>query len=249
MGKELKAVRTEHFKLNSVQVDFKKQIRINSLTHILQEAAGIHAEHLGFGYENMRSKGLVWMLSRMLIRINEYPRWEDDVSITTWPKGLNRLFYMRDYKVTDSSGKELAVATSYWLLINLKSRRPKIYDEHRAVMERMKDHHAMEEPVENLREAVPDEVFRHKTKYSEFDMNEHVNSNRYAEWIMDTFSPGWHKNNNVRHIQLSYLNEIKFNEEITINKEHISESEHLFEGIKSDGKSCFRARVVWGSEQ
>ena len=71
---------------------------------LAQEAANLHAAILGFGYDDMIASKTAWVLSRMHVVFVDTPRWRDDVTLFTWHKGLERLFFLRDFMMTDREG-------------------------------------------------------------------------------------------------------------------------------------------------
>ena len=100
---------------------------------LAQEAANTHAAILGFGYDDLIQSRTAWILSRLNIHFLKSPRWRDEVTLTTWHKGLERLFFLRDFILTDKEGNECIKATTSWLVLNLDTRRlvrdPKLMDE------------------------------------------------------------------------------------------------------------------------
>ena len=51
---------------------------------LAQEAAGLHAVELGFGYEDLIKNNTAWILSRVNIKFVDTPIWRDDITLTTW---------------------------------------------------------------------------------------------------------------------------------------------------------------------
>ena len=52
------------------------------------------------------------------------PKWEDEVELTTWHKGREGVFSLRDFEITPAGGgSPLIQATSSWLLIDAGTRR------------------------------------------------------------------------------------------------------------------------------
>ena len=94
-----------------------------SFMNIAQEAAGNHAVYLGFGYDTLRETNTAWILSRVHVEFPDTPLWREDLTLQTWHKGLNRLFFLRDFVITDNEGKERVKATTSWLVLNLETRK------------------------------------------------------------------------------------------------------------------------------
>ena len=103
--------------------DFSCLLKPAAFMDLAQEMANIHAQKLGFGYDDLMRTRTVWVLSRMHIHFDRYPEWREDVVLSTWHKGASRLFYLRDFQMKDRSGNVLVSATTSWLVINIDTRR------------------------------------------------------------------------------------------------------------------------------
>ena len=60
-----------------------------SVCNWLQEAASLNAETLAFSKSNFEAAGenISWVLTRLKVRIARFPKWEEKVSILTFPRG------------------------------------------------------------------------------------------------------------------------------------------------------------------
>ena len=96
-----------------------------SVCNWLQEAASLNAETLAFSKSDFEAAGenISWVLTRLKVRIARFPKWEEKVSILTFPRGGRRIVAYRDFVLTGADGAELGRATSEWMLIDLASRR------------------------------------------------------------------------------------------------------------------------------
>ena len=103
--------------------DASSRLKPTSFMDLAQEAAGQHAVHLGFGYDDLIATNTAWILSRVNVKFIDAPKWREDITLTTWHKGLNRLFFLRDFILTDKEGRERVKATTSWLILNLETRR------------------------------------------------------------------------------------------------------------------------------
>jgi acyl-ACP thioesterase len=244
-NKQYRPIWNEKFTIWSYAVDVKKRLKTNYLTAFLQEAAWKHAQHLDLGSEFLHANGLVWMLSRILFEVTEYPVWKEEIIIETWPKGSDGIFYVRDFIIKGSSGEKLAVATSYWLLVDINSKRPKIPGFHSEILFMHKNKHAIDKKLVKFKSNSQIEKTSLKVQYSDLDLNQHVNSNKYVEWIINTLPYSENDEIIIESMQVNYSREIKFGEEIMLTRENNQiKNEFLIEGkIKSDRKLCFQAIV------
>ena len=74
--------------------DASSRLKPTSFMDLAQEAAGQHAVHLGFGYDDLIATNTAWILSRVNVKFIDAPKWREDITLTTWHKGLNRLFFL-----------------------------------------------------------------------------------------------------------------------------------------------------------
>lgn len=236
----------EKFKVRSYHADFNKYLKPHYLTAFLQEAAWKHANHLDLGYEFMQEQGVAWMLARIYFEMEHYPVWRDEITIRTWPKGTEGLFFVRDMNIYNSVNLIIGAATTRWLLVDLKSKRPRIPALHSDILTVNKDKHAVDKKPEKLRLTSKTEIERLNARISDIDLNNHVNSNKYIEWITNNLEAAFQCNHSIKSFQMNFLNEVKLGEEVVIYREtDDSTGITLFEGLKDNGsKTCFQAAVM-----
>ena len=97
------------------------RLKPSAFMNLAQEAAGQHAVYLGFGYDDLIVSNTAWILSRLNIKFLDTPLWRDEITLTTWHKGLNRLFYIRDFVLTDKDGiRSWSIWTEYVQMMRLR---------------------------------------------------------------------------------------------------------------------------------
>lgn len=235
----------EKFRIRSYHADLNKYLKPHYLTAILQEAAWKHANHLDLGYEFMQKERVAWMLARIYFEMERYPVWRDEITIETWPKGTDGLFFVRDMLILDSGGQKLGAATTYWLLVDLNNKRPRAPELHTDILSVNKDKHAVKKRPEKLRLETKKEVDRITARISDIDLNNHVNSNKYIEWIVNNMEVLFDGSHLIHSLQMNFMNEVKIGDEVVIyrNSENL-QGITLFEGLKDNQtKTCFQAAV------
>ena len=115
---------TTRYTLRTSDVDIRKNYKAFAFMSMAQEMANWHASRIGFGYDDLIRDNISWVVSRMRVKYLEAPKWEDEIQFSTWHKGPDGVFSLRDFEVSDAEGrKTLIQATSSWLLIDTLSRR------------------------------------------------------------------------------------------------------------------------------
>lgn len=178
----------QNFTIPCYNTDASWRLKPAAFMDLAQEAAGLHAVYLGFGYDDLIKTNTAWILSRVNVKFIDTPLWRDDVTLTTWHKGFNRLFFLRDFVMTDKDGRERVKATTSWLVLNLETRSmvrdPKLVEEGTVCTD-----NAIETPADKVRmprdiEALA--VYERVVGYSDVDMLGHANNAMYMQWAMDT---------------------------------------------------------------
>lgn len=233
------------FKITSADTDMYMRIKLGGVVNLLIQSAINSAESLGFGFKGLRKQQLYWVLSRITVEIYHPLTWNQDVEVETWPKTIEGLLYMRDYIVRDKSQNIIARATSGWLAIDAETKRPKLLDGIEAEMfVYLKDKHALSESPEKLTATSEGDTFDVQSGYFDFDLNRHVTSTRYVDWMMDTYSIDFHKNHYPKKLSINFMKETLPGDSINIVRSSLNGLEYSFEGTNHAQKTvAFRGKI------
>lgn len=220
-----------------------------SFMDFAQEAANCHATILGFGYDDLIASRTAWVLSRMHVEFVDTPKWRDEVTLQTWHKGLNRLFFLRDYIMTDNEGRPRVKATSSWLVMNLDTRRlvrdPKLMDEGGVCTENV-----IEKPADKVsmpKDIEVELVMTHKVAYSDIDLNSHANNAVYMHWAMDAVDHTVTSAKKVKSFTINFNHEIKPQENVELYRVVIEDETgmHVFIEGKVGSQSAFIVDILF----
>lgn len=239
----------ESFKIRIYDVDFNNKVKLSSIFNFMQEVATNHAAHLNVGLDDLLENGLFWVLSRVKLEILQYPTLGEEIKVETWPKGVDKLFALRDFYIYNGDNKVIAKATTAWLIIDskkLRPKRPKIFLER---IPSFPDEHAIiEVPGKIIESAEKDIVFQKRVRYTDIDINHHMNNVKYVEMALNSFSEDIFKEKHLKSMQVNFLSECKFGDEIKIKKGIPYDTKNYFylEGInKHTSKKVFEACIEW----
>lgn len=229
--------------------DASWRMKPTSFMNIAQEAAGTHAVHLGFGYDVLRTTNTAWILSRVHVEFVDTPLWRDEIILKTWHKGLNRLFFLRDFIVTDRQGKERIKATTSWLVLDLETRRlvrdPKLMDEDTIctdnVIESPADKVVMPKGIE------PEFVMNHVVSYSDIDQNGHTNNAMYMQWAMDAVDYQTASEKPVKWFVINFNHETKAGDNVQMFKVVLEKEDglHFFVEGRVAEQSAFIVEILF----
>ncbi len=176
------------YDVRSLEIDARGRVAVVSLLGMLQDAAGESAMALGFSVERLLRDGISWVLARFRLEMTRWPAWRDRVTVATWPSGADTARAYREFRVLDGAGNEIGRADSLWMVIDLATRRPtKIPDFVRILRAAPDTAGAVPPGLEALaRPAHEDEARQFDVRWSELDLNDHVNNVCYVDWALET---------------------------------------------------------------
>lgn len=235
------------YTIRTFDVDSAGFLRPTTILGYLQEAASEHLTLLGIPVKALIADGLTWVLSRVHLRIERYPKRGEELTVRTWPSLREGRFSCREFELLDHGGSVVARATSSWAAIDLATRRPVRIDRlppypltpRRAIA----DDFATIPP---LLEPQTEEHFR--VRRSDLDMNCHVNNMVYVGWALDAIPDDLAERLRPVSLEIGYRAEALAGEEITVSSacsEEDSATLVLQKITAADGRELARLRTVW----
>ncbi|WP_296944034.1 acyl-ACP thioesterase domain-containing protein [uncultured Dysgonomonas sp.] len=234
------------FGIDAYLTDFRGKATLPMIGGFMLQAATKHAEERGFGYSAMTSQQRVWVLSRIAIEVFEYPKNDTVMVLKTWVASVNRLFTERHFSFEDEQGREIGFAKSLWASIDLVTRKPTNVLE----LEGLSDYITEKEnPIEGMTKipALKDDyevATNFVVKYSDVDINKHLNSMKYIEHFVDVFDIDMFREKEIRRIEINYISEGRYGTKLDILKR--TEKDNIFVLEMKDGDmTVCSTRITW----
>jgi acyl-ACP thioesterase len=177
----------ERHAIRASEMDFKGHLSVRALCELLQEAAGNHAQALGVGVDQLIPQGWTWVLREWQFEMLAWPRWRDEVTIETWPSGLDEMVATRDFRLQDGGGLPIGRATSRWMMVDFRRRRPiRMPNAVRAIRRPERSGLAADTLPRGGPSSAPGLAVDYRVRFADLDINEHVNNVSYVEWVLET---------------------------------------------------------------
>lgn len=234
------------FMIDAYLSDFKGRATLPMIGGFMLKAATRHAEDRGFGYTAMTSRKRVWVLSRMAIEIYKYPANDTVMTIKTWVADVNKLFTERCFAFLNENGENVGYARSVWAAIDIETRRPTNVLE----LEGLADYINGRElcPIDGLKKILPIKgslpVSHFEVKYSDIDINGHLNSMKYIEHFVDLFDLDTFKQKEIKRYEINYIAEGRYGSTIDLLKREDENNTSVLEMRNSD-VVLSTSRVTW----
>ena len=215
----------------------------------IQDIAWEHAEMLGVGFDNLQQEEQFWVLSRLLVKIDRRPEWGEKFTIETWPTGSDGFLAHRDIRFIDEKGKHIIKASTSWLILDLKTKRILRFENFNDFP--FHDERVFEGFAGKVKSPVSDdELVFTPVLFNEIDVNQHFNSGRYLERIIDSYDFDFHEKHELGEFEINFVKEGIPGDHLAIKKQIIDAENHLCSVVReSDGVDLIRARLLWKSHE
>jgi acyl-ACP thioesterase len=240
---------TESFTVRVFETGANGTLAVRGLCDFLQEAAGNHARALGVSVEELLRKDLTWVLSRLRMQVHRLPVNGQQVTVRTWPSGIDRLFAFRDFTVSDAQGRTTCSAVSAWLILDTRSRRPVRVQGIFNSPDTRNIPRAFAADLEKLPGcAEAENEISLSVRWSDLDVNRHVNNSRYAEWVVEGVAGVAREPGVLTRLDIDFLAETQHPGTVRVRARHdTSDPSRVAHTITraEDGVEVARARTEW----
>lgn len=185
------------------EVDADQNLTLTAIINYFQDCSTFQSEDLHQGLEYLSARHRAWWLSSWQIVILRYPRFGEDIIVSTWPYDFKGIYGYRNFTIQDTSGEYLVKANSLWFLFDTAAGRPVRIEEqdiraYGAGQERKLD---MEYAPRRIllpgeyQEGAPVTVALHH-----IDTNRHVNNAQYVEIAREALS----ESGRIKELRVEY---------------------------------------------
>ena len=243
----------EDHRIRSYETDLHGSLSIPSICNYLQEAAANHTHALGVSVYQLLPQNFTWVLSRLALRMDCYPGWGDPIRVCTWPSGVRGPFALRDFLMIGKDNKRIGAAVSAWLVIDAKTRLP--LRRVQSVLDKLQPpaDGIIEHSFDNVLGKLPrseghDQEEPFSVRYSDLDVNRHVNNVSYIGWIVASLPPEIFDTAILTELEVNYIAEAFAGDEILARCSKTEEAPLSLLHVllrKGDGRELLRAKTAW----
>ena len=193
----------------------RQELRITSLMNYFEEVALLQSEERKVGLDYYQKNQVVWMLHKWDITIHRNPVFGQQILVRTLPVAMTGFMGYRRFWVFDQGGETLVSATSAWIFVNTRNKRPIRVTEDMKIAYRNED-----SPEDKLEMAdIPslqktDFAREFFVRQADIDINEHVNNVRYVDWALEAIPPELKQENRLENIQIVFKKETTYGHKI-----------------------------------
>lgn len=234
-----------NFRVEPQDVDFTLRSTIASIVDNVLNIAGVDAQRNGFGVDSLMKSNWSWVLSRIAIELDFRPGQFSGYTIRTWVNYDGRVLSTRNFVLADERGEVFGRVLSQWAMIDFGSRHPvdlrQLADSYTAVLS---DEAAPCERPRKLTAVEADKTFEHRIVYSDIDFNNHVNTMRYLELMVDMLPIETFAIERPVRIDLHFIKESVYGQTLRVGYAE-RDNRSLFEIGTDDGTTVCRGSFEW----
>lgn len=226
-------------------LDLRKRYPLSQLVSRMIHVAGEHATHFGYGIDHLMAHGASWVLSRMSIRFT-HPIGVEPLTITTGVTGWSGISTDRIITL-QQRGELVATAFTKWIAIDVEKRLPlpidTILNDH-AIKATFPDLDLPEIPRRLIERSITDSlqtVYCHKVRYSDLDINRHVNSSVWIALAMDALPLEHIVDEEMAEAHIRFVKEARLGDELTVK--HYAEGAFDYVQIDQAEAVCFQLMI------
>jgi medium-chain acyl-[acyl-carrier-protein] hydrolase len=229
-------------RIRSDQVNMTRDIRTSELFRLLEQASIAHTEELGCTRDKTLDRGLLWVIARQELTIEEMPRYDDEIVIKSRPGNMMHVLFPRFYEVW-KDGRCIIRGEALWMLISEESRGMIMPEDYDISIPGAPQTGEIDIPALRIPEeaGAPVSETPLKVRFSQIDLNGHVNNTRYFDMIDDALG-GRSASMTPVHITANYLSEMRMDEEFTLEVYEDRDTLY-FDGVS--GKPMFRIAIEY----
>ena len=227
------------------QVDFTLRMTVPALANEVLNTAGVDAQRKGFGIDKLNKENRSWVLSRMAIEIDDRPEQYTSYEIVTWVNEYNRMLSTRNFTLHDAAGREFGRAVTQWCIIDLAVR--KAIDLNTVIgpcTDTLVDAPSPTEKPRKVMGITPQHVMEHRVVYSDIDFNQHTNSMKYIQWMLDALPLEKLTGCRMKRLDVNFVHETRYGQQLVVCCECGTDRDR-FEIRFEDGTAACKAAIRW----
>lgn len=156
------------------------------------------------------------MLLYWKIQTYKRPCWDTEVIVRTWARKFEKISSWRDFEVYDKEGNLICIATTQWVLIDVKKQKPAIITQEMAEKYGLNEKSVFQEPPKGKlkEEENMQKSYEYIASRRDIDANHHVNNVIYLEIAYNALPQDIKMD--FENVEIYYKKQIKIGEEISI---------------------------------
>ena len=223
--------------------DYKGRMKLSSILRRSSEIAGSDYTIKGYGHEILWEQDMVFLLSRVSVKIFDYPKQPDEIITRTWESGKKGAMFLRGTEIIDND-KISASIQSGWVLASPNTRKIHKPSYYAFNMPQDEEKEVFALPVGKIRYGELNLLGQREVRITDLDENGHVYNAVYSDMACD-FLPKEKYDKDIDNFRINYVSEAVLGEKIDMYAFE-EDNRNVIVGKVCD-KICFECEFIWKS--
>ncbi|MCQ2341682.1 MAG: thioesterase [Paludibacteraceae bacterium] len=228
------------YQIQPQDVDYTRRLRLYTLENYILNVAGKAAEEQGYGLSQLLPLGYTWVITRLNLELNYMPTHYETIRVETWVEQNAHMLSVRNYRIYIDT-QLIGQAKSVWAVLDIHKREivnafdlPMFQDKVDGEVL------TMNKPARLMPVSEPDGQVPYTIQYSDCDYNQHCNSCKYLERMMDAHL--CNVENFPIRLDINYIKEVHNSEQIVTKFFTDSQGTH-YQQVDQNNKSVCTALI------
>ena len=217
-------------------VDYNGVAKTSSIMKYIQTAAQCQLTDSGMSYDNLKSRGRAFILSRLKLEVLKPLTAHTPLTAVTYPCESRGYSFLRCYAL-ECDGEVVARAISVWALIDTESHALVKVNDFNLGLPTLPQNDLVLRAMK-LPSSMTD-IGGYGVHYGDVDQNRHMNNTKYPDMYAN-FLPL--ENKMIRSITINYSSEAQIGEKLRVQRGE-ADGYYYFRTVRSDGKVNSEAQI------
>lgn len=194
-----------NYEVHYYETNFLLEASPVTILGYLEETATWHSETAGISIPRLNAAGRGWVVYRYHLQMERYPRWKEQITVTTWVENFQRCFAYRNFYLHDAGGKSLGRAASVWIFMDMEKKKPLRIPPWVTGAYALRPEAAVPGGCRDLPPLEkPSAATEFTVRVSDLDINRHANNKHYVDWILEGVPLAVHRESFPATIEILY---------------------------------------------
>lgn len=236
----------ETIPIHSFQTNHFAEATVPSIFNFMLEAAWAHAQKMDWGYDLLQQQKMFWVLSRLYVEIEKFPKWQEKITLNTWSAGTDGVYAYREFILKNENNEVILTGNTAWLILDTESKKIILLKDQKETFPRFNGQDVCREP-KRLRFKKTDANLVYKpVLFSDIDVNHHFNSIKALERVLDDYGIDFQNQHEPATIEINYLKEGLPGDSMAVSRHALSETKYQSALIReSDQAELSTFEIEW----
>jgi len=235
------------FQVMAYDLDMNYSSTMPVICNYLQEIGIAHGMKITAD-AGIDSEDIVFVLTRLHVKMERYPSWGDTVTVRSWLSPINNRYIIRNFKIYGGDDEVIGRAVNSAVPFDIKKRTGGIISGDLSGIQTLDAEPVLPHAFEKLTSVIsPDYEQNLEVRYFDCDFYHHVNNVKYVEWCIESLPAEFIRNHKLYEIDINFRAEGNINDRLAVKSAAGSDPgvfNHAITGSGS-GKDLVRMKSTW----